>query len=123
MNSLIEDFSWVGSQENFVDQLNILQFNHITVGRYGGNSSEGQYKNEDGCLVWSSKKQDWEFAIILDAHNTAESAENILNLFNNEKHQIKHLLSLPTIQQTFKSLEQKILNMFQSDDSYLLVEM
>ncbi|WP_090832432.1 MULTISPECIES: protein phosphatase 2C domain-containing protein [unclassified Bacillus (in: firmicutes)] len=111
----MKDFSWVGSQENFVDKPNILQLNHIVVGRYGGNSNAGQYKNEDGCLVWTNVNEDWEFAIILDAHNTSESAKIILDLFGSEKSEIKQLLSLPTNHCTFKQLEEKILNMFQGE--------
>ncbi|MFJ8261229.1 protein phosphatase 2C domain-containing protein [Rummeliibacillus sp. NPDC094406] len=114
MNNNFKDFSWVGSQENFVDKVIIQYLNHIIVGRYGGNSNAGQYKNEDGCLVWFNEKEDWEFVIALDAHNTAESAERVLGLFENEKAQIKHLLSMATTQKTFKMLEEKILSMFQS---------
>ncbi|WP_144558133.1 protein phosphatase 2C domain-containing protein [Shouchella miscanthi] len=116
MNNPVEDFSWIGSQENFVDKPNILQINHIEVGRYGGNSNVGQYKNEDGCLVWVNEKEDWEFVILLDAHNTSESAEIILKQFKNESSQIKHLLSLPITRQTFKSVEEKTLNMLQSEE-------
>ncbi len=115
-NNNIKDFSWVGSQENFVDRENIQYLNHIIVGRYGGNSNAGQYKNEDGCLVWFNENEDWEFVIVLDAHNTAESAEKVLGLFENEKAEIKHLLSMVTSQKTFKTLEEKILSMFQSRD-------
>jgi serine/threonine protein phosphatase PrpC len=116
MNKLIENFSWIGSQEHFVDNPHIYQLNHIVVGCYGGNSKAGQYKNEDGCLVWFNEKEDWEFVIILDAHNTAESAEVIINLFNNEQSHIKHLLSPALNQHTFKRLEDKVLNMFHSEE-------
>lgn len=116
MDNNFEDFSWVGSQENFVDKEKIQYIGNIIVGRYGGNSNAGQYKNEDGCLVWFNKKEDWEFVIALDAHNTAESAEKVLELFEKEKAQIKYLLSMATTQKTFKLLEEKILNMFQSKE-------
>ncbi|MEO4052534.1 protein phosphatase 2C domain-containing protein [Solibacillus sp. CAU 1738] len=116
MSNLTDCFSWVGSQEHFVDKPSVQQHNNIVVGRFGGNSNVGQYKNEDGCLVWLNEQEDWEFIIILDAHNTAESAEIIIEQFNNEKSPITHLLSLPTTQQTFKKLEEKILNMFQSEE-------
>ncbi|MCH7323433.1 protein phosphatase 2C domain-containing protein [Solibacillus sp. MA9] len=114
MYNNIKDFSWVGSQENFVDRENTQYVNHIIVGRYGGNSNAGQYKNEDGCLVWLNENEDWEFVIILDAHNTAESAEKIVELFEEEKFQIKKILSMKISQNTFKTLEEKILSMFQS---------
>lgn len=114
MNNSIKDFSWVGSQDNFVDCENIQYVNHIIVGRYGGNSDAGQYKNEDGCLIWLNEKEDWEFVIALDAHNTAESAEKIVELFESEKIQIENILSRMISQKTFKTLEEKILSMFQS---------
>ncbi|MGA3599755.1 protein phosphatase 2C domain-containing protein [Lysinibacillus agricola] len=116
MNDHFKDFSWVGSQENFVDKVNIQHIDHIIVGRYGGNSNAGQYKNEDGCLVWFNEREDWEFVIVLDAHNTAESAERVVALFENEKSHIRHLLSMPTTQKTFKMLEEKVLCMFQSKE-------
>ncbi|EIT85371.1 hypothetical protein A374_11525 [Fictibacillus macauensis ZFHKF-1] len=114
MNNNIRDFSWIGSQETFVDRESIVCLNHITIGRYGGNANAGQYKNEDGCLIWFNEKENWEFVIILDAHNTAESAEKVVGLFANEKDAIKHLLSLDITQKAFKKLEEKILSMFQS---------
>lgn len=114
MNNNSKDFSWIGSQENFVDNPSILQLNHILVGRYGGNSNAGQYKNEDGCLVWHNIKENWEFVILLDAHNTAESAKIILEQFNKEKCAIKNLLSSSVNIQFFNIIESKILSMFQS---------
>ncbi|ASV68676.1 protein phosphatase 2C domain-containing protein [Cytobacillus kochii] len=114
MNNHMKEFSWVGSQEDFVDRQNITYVNHIIVGRYGGNSNAGQYKNEDGCLVWLNEKEDWEFVIVLDAHNTAESAEKVLGLFEDGKAQIKPLLSMAASQKTFKMLEENIISMFQS---------
>ncbi|MBS4207345.1 protein phosphatase 2C domain-containing protein [Bacillus sp. FJAT-50079] len=117
MSNYVEEFCWIGSQENFADTPNIFQLNDdIMVGRYGGNSNVGQFKNEDGCLVWLNKKQDWEFAILLDSHNTSESAELILGQFTREKSKIKHVLSMPTNHQMFKRLEELILNMFQSEE-------
>jgi hypothetical protein len=114
MNNL-GDFSWIGSQESFVDQPNVFPINHILVGLFGGNSNAGQDKNEDGCLVWLNPDEDWEFAIILDAHKTAESAEAILKLFNDKKTIIEEFLSSPLEKIFFKRLEEKVLSMFQSE--------
>ncbi|WP_043931043.1 protein phosphatase 2C domain-containing protein [Bacillus sp. EB01] len=116
MNNFFEDFSWVGSQENFVDQPDVLQLSHIVVGRYGGNSFAGQDKNEDGCFVCLNEKEDWEFVILLDAHNTSESAKLILDQFALKKSQIRDLLSLQTNHETFKKLEDTILDMYQSEE-------
>jgi hypothetical protein len=116
MNKRSHEFSWVGSHENFVDQPNTLQLGPIVVGRYGGNSSAGAYKNEDGCLVWFNEQQEWEFAILLDAHNTAESAELIIKLFKSAEPDVKHLLSLPANHLTFKKIEEKVLSLFLSEE-------
>lgn len=109
-------FSWVGSEQSFVDDINIQQLKHVTVGRFGGNSSAGQYKNEDGCVLWINEKEDWEFAALLDAHNTAQSAELIVNLLEMEKVNFEHILCLELKQKMFQQLEEKVLNMFQSEE-------
>ena len=110
------EFNWVGSEEHFVDRIHVHIADHVVIGRFGGNSSAGQHKNEDGCLVWVNRKEDWEFTLLLDAHNTADSAEIIIDLFNQEKAQISQLLSMQAIQQSFKRVEEKILSMFQSTE-------
>jgi hypothetical protein len=110
------EFCWVGNQEHFVDQPDVSQIGKIVVGRYGGNSSAGQYKNEDGCLVWFNEQQEWEFTILLDAHNTAESAELIIKQFDSAKAEIKNILALPANHLTFKKMEEKVLSLFLSEE-------
>lgn len=114
MAAHISEFSWVGSESNLVDQININNINHITLGRFGGNSVAGQYKNEDGCLIWADDKQDWEFIVLLDAHNSTESAKLVINQFIICKEEIQKMLSLP-YEQTLKRLEGTILRMFQDE--------
>ncbi|KZE37235.1 protein phosphatase [Bhargavaea cecembensis] len=109
-------FNWVGSQDDFVGQPDVLQLNHIVVGRYGGNSTAGQSKNEDGCLVWFSREEGWELAVVLDAHYSAESAGAVLELFGQEEVAIRRLLALPEVYDAFRGLEEKILDMFMSDE-------
>jgi serine/threonine protein phosphatase PrpC len=109
------EFSWVGSQNTFVDTISVEQFGQVVVGRYGGNSSAGQYKNEDACLLLIDQKQDWEFAILLDAHNSAESAELIVKTFERQKNEIKECLSLQP-DHAFISLEKMVLYLFQSKE-------
>jgi hypothetical protein len=109
------EFSWIGSEETFVDNPSIKQFSHVVAGFYGGNSAAGQYKNEDGCLLLLDQKQDWEFVILLDAHNTAESAELIVNAFELRKNKIKEYLTLHP-NQAFNSLEKMVLSLFQSEE-------
>lgn len=114
MVTYISEFSWIGSQSNFVDQININNINQITLGQFGGTSVSGQYKNEDGCLIWTDDKQEWEFVLLLDAHNSAESAELVINQFMICKEEIQKMLSLP-YEQTLKNLEGTILGMFQDE--------
>ncbi|WP_088042309.1 protein phosphatase 2C domain-containing protein [Bacillus sp. EAC] len=113
MNKKVRDFSWVGSQGSFVDKPDVITLNNVVLGRYGGNSKAGQYKNEDGCLVWSNESEDWEFIMLLDAHNTAKSAEIVLKQFDKYKLEIKSLLSTLTNFYSYKNLEEKVLNIFQ----------
>ncbi|WP_456274589.1 protein phosphatase 2C domain-containing protein [Bacillus sp. AK031] len=86
----------------------------MVVGHFGGNSSEGQTKNEDGCLVWTSEKEDWEFAILLDAHDTAESAELIVSSFYQKKAEITSLLQLGC-ESAFNQLNKLALTIFKSN--------
>ncbi|MFS0822026.1 protein phosphatase 2C domain-containing protein [Bacillus sp. 1P02SD] len=111
----MSDFEWVGSQKNFVDTLSIHKQGKITIGRFGGNSSAGQTKNEDGCLVWQNDQEDWEFAILLDAHHTAESAELIVQEFTRRKYTIKSLLS-GSPKDAFKNIEESVLQIFQNPE-------
>ncbi|WP_429917766.1 hypothetical protein [Lederbergia citrisecunda] len=84
-------FSWVGSKKDFVDEKDIQTIDRVTVGRFGGNSSAGQYKNEDGCVVWVG--EDWEFAAIFDAHYSAESAELVINTLEEYEQELTGILS------------------------------
>jgi hypothetical protein len=106
------EFSWVGSQKNYVDESDIKTVNNVVIGRFGGNSSEGQYKNEDGCLVWGCPEHDWEFTLLLDAHNTAQSAELVVDKINQEKKSIQNVLKLPA-KESLKNMDSLILDIFQ----------
>ncbi|WP_442598845.1 protein phosphatase 2C domain-containing protein [Neobacillus sp. D3-1R] len=110
----IKEYYWVGSQENYVDELDIHPIGQIVLGRFGGNSAQGQYKNEDGCLIWVNEEQDWEFVILLDAHHTAESAELVIHTFQNHKKEIQNCLDLP-INEAFNRLNEQLLATFQSE--------
>lgn len=108
-------FKWVGSEKHYIDEPNIHQISHVMIGRFGGNSSCGSYKNEDGCLVWLDEVKDWEFAMILDAHHSAESAELVLHTFEQKKDDIEKVLSTP-IQANFnRNLEKMMLTIFQEE--------
>ncbi|TWT28393.1 protein phosphatase 2C domain-containing protein [Planomicrobium sp. CPCC 101110] len=111
----MEDFSWIGSRRHFVDQPDVQQVGNVIVGRFGGNSFAGQYKNEDACMVWTNKKEDWEFVAVLDAHNTAESAELVVKEFEENKEKFTNQLAAPVNAAFFRNLEEKVLNVFQNE--------
>ena len=116
MEKRIEDFSWAGSRENFVDKPDIKELGNIVLGRYGGNSSAGQYKNEDACLIWTDENEDWEFVMVMDAHNTAESAEKVLEQFEVNKTGLKKRLSGEIRAEFFIQLEERVLEIFRDEE-------
>ncbi|WP_175639161.1 protein phosphatase 2C domain-containing protein [Metabacillus schmidteae] len=111
----MNDYRWVGSQKHFVDEIHTeLLIKNVVIGHFGGNSSTGQYNNEDGCLFWINQEEDWEFAIILDAHNTAQSAELILTTFEKEKDLLHQILKLQS-GEAFDNISTFILSIFKSE--------
>ncbi|MFE1245041.1 protein phosphatase 2C domain-containing protein [Fictibacillus sp. NPDC058756] len=111
----MSELSWVGSDKNFVDELDVSLVENVAVGRFGGNSSAGQYKNEDGCLVWVNGMGDWEFTMILDGHKTAASVALVINHFNKRKDEIQKVLMLPA-GKALKKMDSFILDIFQAQD-------
>ncbi|MCF6409568.1 protein phosphatase 2C domain-containing protein [Pseudalkalibacillus salsuginis] len=111
-----EEYTWIGSQKTYIDEIHIkLLLNSIVVGQFGGNSSAGQYKNEDGCLVWMDPQLDWEFVVLLDAHNTAQSAELVVSTLKNNKDFIIQILSQKD-SDIFDNLHHFLLNLFKSEE-------
>ncbi|WP_367619069.1 protein phosphatase 2C domain-containing protein [Planococcus shixiaomingii] len=111
----LKDFKWVGSEQDFVDEPDLQQLNEIIIGRFGGNSKAGQYKNEDACIVWANQEQGWEFVMVLDAHHTAESAELVVEEFHRNKASLENLLVESLALNYFKNLEERILAVFQNE--------
>jgi hypothetical protein len=72
----ISKISWTGSVNNYLDQPSLENYEHIILGRYGGNKSAGAKKNEDGLLIWCNSNKDWEFVVLLDAHSSASYFRN-----------------------------------------------
>lgn len=109
------DFNWIGSSESFVDQLDVKEVGQMTIGRFGGNSSAGQFKNEDACLVWSDSLREWEWVLLMDAHKTAESAEAVLAQVEKHKEKLMQFLCQPLSKNYFLDLEQSVLEMFRQE--------
>lgn len=79
----MDSYSWSGSQRTYLDTPTILPVGRVLVGLYGGNTSHGANKNEDGALVWVGA--DWVFAAVFDAHASAESTDAALELLVEHK--------------------------------------
>jgi len=88
-------FRWVGSEEAYLDQPALAECGSIVVGCYGGRTEAGARKNEDGALVWCDAAGAWEFAALLDAHFSAESAELILATLEAERPRLLAALAQP----------------------------
>jgi hypothetical protein len=116
MENKMKEFSWAGSERHFVDEPNLQEVSGIIVGRFGGNSHTGQSKNEDACLVWANESEDWEFVMVLDAHNTAESAELVLKEFEQNRSGLRNLLKEALTCSFFKRLEELVLSIFQREN-------
>ncbi|NQD64445.1 protein phosphatase 2C domain-containing protein [Bacillus haikouensis] len=110
----MNEFSWVGSHKSYVDKACVQSLQgEIVLGLFGGNSSSGQFKNEDGCLIWTSPGE-WEFAMILDGHDSAESVELVIQTFENNKDLVQEIIHKRT-RETFVRLQEFILETFVSE--------
>jgi serine/threonine protein phosphatase PrpC len=110
----MNDFSWVGSHKSYVDEAHVQSLNgDIAIGLFGGSSSSGQFKNEDGCLVWNSPGE-WEFALILDGHDSAESVELVVQTFENKKDLVYETIHKQT-RESFIGLHDLIIETFVSE--------
>ncbi|KFN04475.1 phosphatase 2C family protein [Bacillus clarus] len=92
-------------------EVSVKQYGDIVLGKYGGNISAGAKKNEDGAIVFSN--DNWELAVILDGHNSAESVGLVVNTIQTEYENIKDIMKEP-IETVFRSIENHILTVFQS---------
>jgi serine/threonine protein phosphatase PrpC len=107
----IASFRWVGSEDAFLDTPTLAECGSIIIGRYGGRTDAGAHTNEDGALVWCDPAGAWEFAVLLDAHFSAESAELILATLEAERSRLLAALTLP-VDLAFRALHEELLAIF-----------
>ena len=106
-------YKWVGSEKNYVDEKTTIKIGQMVVGLFGGCSTAGQYKNEDGCLVFIDPLEDWEFTVLLDAHNSSESAELVVSTFSKEETRIRNIMS-KSLLEAFQKIEELVLGILNS---------
>ena len=107
----INTFSWLGSDEMHLDTPAVDLCGEVVIGRYGGRVSAGANKNEDAALVWCAVDGSWEFAVIIDAHYSAESGELLLEEIERWFDRVIEALSQP-VQGAFSTLHGLLLSMF-----------
>lgn len=113
MQTTHPSYYWVGSDEPFVDTKQIDQIGQLTLGRFGGCSRSGQYKNEDGVAILIG--DDWEMTVVLDAHQTADSAALVLQQLAQHESRIRLDLNAP-LTEAFRRIETTVLDLFQDPD-------
>lgn len=89
----MQEFVWSGSADPCLDGPRIQTAGRVAIGLCGGNAALGATKNEDAALVWTGA--DWVFAVILDAHASAESADAVLALFEAGRAELLELIGRP----------------------------
>lgn len=104
----IETFRWVGSEAAHLDTPDVARCGRVVIGRYGGHRGAGAVKNEDGALVWCAADGAWEFAVLLDAHFSAESAALVLAAIAAEREPLTALLARP-VATLFAALHARLL--------------
>jgi serine/threonine protein phosphatase PrpC len=109
--SRVVSFRWVGSEEAYLDRPALAECGSIVIGRYGGRTDAGATNNEDGALAWCDATGAWEFAVLLDAHFSAESAELIVATLEAERPRLLAALALP-VASAFRALQERLLAIF-----------
>jgi serine/threonine protein phosphatase PrpC len=87
----------------------------VVIGCYGGCSGAGAVHNEDGALVWCASDGSWEFALLLDAHASVESADLVLEVVEGAEPAIASALSQP-VDAAFAALQACVLALLRSPD-------
>lgn len=113
MQTTHPSYFWVGSDEPFVDMKQMDQIGRVTLGRFGGCSRSGQYKNEDGAAILIG--DDWEMTVVLDAHKTADSAALVLQQLAQHESRFRTDLDAP-LTDAFQRIETTVLDFFQDPD-------
>ncbi|PZE22239.1 protein phosphatase 2C domain-containing protein [Paenibacillus xerothermodurans] len=108
----VTNLNWIGSERAYLNLPSVEKLQHMTIGRYGGNTESGAHKNEDGLLVWQSIS--WEFVTLIDSHSSCDSTELIIATLKENENAIKEILD-SKIDVLFDQIEKLLLQVFKSD--------
>jgi len=106
-DSPVTKLQWSGSKNVQLDEPTVQSLGLMSLGVYGGNVNAGARKNEDGALLWADSKQQWEFAVILDGHNSSKSVDMILDAISINQKTIIEALN-ESLNRAFFNLQQCI---------------
>jgi len=109
------EHKWLGSENMHLDKGSVLDCGDIFVGCYGGNTSAGAHKNEDGCYILCDNEYKWRLSLLVDSHATNESAKLVVNTIETRKLEIINILNLP-IENVFSKLQCFFINIFSSKE-------
>ena len=111
----IHSYRWLGAEAPCLDTPTIERCERVVIGSYGGNTRACADKNEDAALVWVAADGGWEFAMLVDAHFSAQSAALILEGVASQRAAIVAALTGPL--ETFASaLHTTLDTLFRSAD-------
>jgi hypothetical protein len=108
-------YRWLGGEAMHLDEVSVDTCGQVVIGCYGGSTTAGAEKNEDGALVWCAADGSWEFALLLDSHDTAESAALVIEAVEGEAAGLVTELIGP-VRAAFAGVHQRLLSLFGSDE-------
>ncbi|MCL6604608.1 MAG: protein phosphatase 2C domain-containing protein [Paenibacillus sp.] len=103
------EYTWIGRVQPNLDEVFIKKLGNVHIGTFGGSTSKGAQKNEDALFVIEDDNKSWIFSALLDAHNTSQSAELIIDLLKDNKN---NLISIFNSNNVFLELEPYLLSLF-----------
>lgn len=100
---------WNGNIENYINKISISNYQKVVIGNFGGSSSQGTLKNEDGYMLMITDENK-VLSIIFDAHATNESILLLQNVIKEKTAEICKIIdqevcyAIPQIQKFFIEL-------------------
>jgi hypothetical protein len=114
-NSPVHRLTWLGRDAPYLDKPNVLTCGPVVLGVYGGNTAVGAEKNEDAAFILAPEDGGWEFAALVDAHTSSDSAGLLIDTLREAEQTIVTTLNGP-LESAFDDLERLILARLRSAD-------
>jgi Protein phosphatase 2C len=111
----VREFRWLGADDMHLDGPAVYACGPLAIGVYGGNTRAGADKNEDAAFALCAQGGAWEFAAVIDAHYSADSARLLLRALSDGQEAMAACLSRP-LHEAFGSLQQHLLSTFTSEE-------